>query len=237
MPRHSICRYIPIPMNISEQTGSGLIKGGSISVPLNEHKGDDLVYLTKQQVKRLVKAHKSNRNIKLKMSPSQIRYNAVHGQGLFGDLAKTLHGYAKKAYHIIKGHVQPHIGTLAKHGLDTANKVIRNQLDRGHAHVAQQIDNFAHRYGTGVSQHPMASGLDDKDQLDYINYQGGFGFWEDLWGGIKDVGKTAASIALPIAQQVIVKRLGGGVSKGKGKKRGKGLSKGLRLGNSEGLNL
>jgi hypothetical protein len=81
--------YISHSIDLSKAQAKNLSQGGSIRLKHSSLSGPHGIHLTKLQMRKLIKAHKSGKGCCLSMSPSQLKANAQKGAGWL-DVLKSI---------------------------------------------------------------------------------------------------------------------------------------------------
>ena len=183
------------------------------------------VHLTMAQLRKIQRAHAGNRGVDVQFSSGQQRM--MHGKGFFGDLWKGVKNVGRRAVEIARPFVTDVGRRAIEHAVPRATNFASNLLEnRILPALSARADLAAQRLGDrvesgvnrgldlvnqGVSR--VGLGMAGRGRGRIVKRRGGApfstgrgmrgdGFFDDVWSGIKSVGRTA----LPIATNLVVNR-------------------------------
>lgn len=197
--------YVQRKVTLSKGQAEKLVKGKKVRLTHRALSGGaQTVYLTGQQNRKVETRLKRGTGADIgPFSAAQLSHNVQHGSGFFDSFKKAATGALKD---------------LAKEGLklavDKGGDFLKNKATEM---IESKLGSQPAAAGSGVKRRSYLT----KKQMDMIREQHGEGFFDDLWSGIKSVGK----VALPIAGNMLLGRSGlgsifGGGKRGRGGKRG-----------------
>ena len=177
------------------------------------------VHLTMTQLRRLQRAHGSNRGADLQFVSSAQR--TMHGKGFFGDLWKNIKNVGRRAYEVVKPVVTEHIlPAVRSHVIPRATNYATNlfenriapaleaRADQAASRLANHIESGVNRGLNAIDQgvSSVGLGLGRRGRIAKRGRRGrgmkGEGFFDDIWSSVKSV----ASHAVPIATNLVVNR-------------------------------
>lgn len=237
--------YESILLNLSDKQYTNLAHGLPIQVSFDQVGTGHTVWLTKSQMKKLMKNSSLGKGSKIALSQSAIKYNVAHGSGRFGDFMKKAWNKTKDATNNARRFLVDRFGNVAKEALmnkagqmvDNASLVLSGmQPDLGFlpdniAKDAQSLYQDGLYLGNNMAKDELKNLLNGL--MGTVRGHGlmrqihGEGFFDDVWEGVQTGFKETAKKALPIAERVaenaLAKRLGGSVRGLKYKYGGRGI--------------
>jgi hypothetical protein len=204
--------YHPHGLHLSKNQIANLARGRRVRLAHHQMSGPHKVFLRKDQLAKMSTRHSKGAGYVIQMDPDQLAYHAQTGGSIFDSLASWGRKFLSKAQH----YLAPVANQLANSGLQFLEGEVVPRLQRKAVSMGDQllshginyVDRGLSRLGAGVRKtarrRPVRS------------MQHGGNLWDDITGGIGSVFKTVAPIALPLAGQLIGKRLGLGLKRKRG---------------------
>ena len=191
------------------------------------------VYLTATQAARIAKSHRAGKSAHLRLSEAQLRHHRTHGSGFFSDLVRKVKGAARSAYSVAQPLLASSVGqALQAKAVDAAGSFAKRKLglQQGEGIFDDimggigQVAKIAAPFAVPLMQRAMGGcvpivrpqpqrGFGVRASHRRAAHHQGEGIFDDIMGGIRTVAQTVAPIALPLAQTLIQRRMGGSVQK------------------------
>lgn len=189
--------YHSINVTLSDSQLKKLASGDSIRLKHSALTGSNTIHVTTTQLKKIEKAKLSGKGVQLSFSGQQMKHNAKSGGSLFDYLSKFAPILIDKAGDFAKDKANDLVDVLS----DKATDMIKDKS-------ADLVDKLKDKATDMVKK---------KKKQKKKQQQQGDGLFDFIPGGVGDflngVGNTAASLALPLAQNVISSKMGFGVKK------------------------
>lgn len=215
--------YVKRQVSLSQAQIDKLAKGKKVRLT---HKalsdGNNTVYLTGNQNRKVETRLKKGVGADIgPFDEAQISHNKQHGGGFWDNLKKSAVSVGRNlAADLLNKGVEAGTNFLKDKATNLINDKVRPQ--EGGA----LIRHFQIQQGQKAKRPSAAQKKELKDMMEKAySVKVGAGFFDDLWGGIKEVGK----VVLPIAGNALLGRAGIPPVFGMGRKRG-GKKKGGALG-------
>lgn len=201
--------YQPAQLDLSSRQLARLARGEKVRLK-HEHLGRGIsVHLTKTQHRKMARAQQTGKGFQLGFSQHQVNYHKGKGGfgSLFSGIAQSLAPQAIDAVSGLAGDqgkklIDKFAPAVAKGFLNTA---LQEGLKFGNSRGKDELKHFL----TGLSQSKNGSGL-------FSFIPGGVGDF------LNDAGNIAVQLGVPLAQQAIGRKFGGGVKR-KRRSKGEGL--------------
>jgi hypothetical protein len=198
-------------LNLSKNQIANLARGRRVRLAHHQMTGPHKVFLRKDQLAKMSTRHAKGVGVVIQMDPDQLAHHAMAGGSIFDTLKMWGQKFLSKAQH----YLAPVASQLAHTGLNFLEAEVVPRLQRKAVSMGDQLLSHGINYvDRGLSR--LGAGVRKPTRRRTVRSMHGGNLWDDIVGGVGSVFKTVAPIALPLAGQLIGKRLGLGLKRKRG---------------------